>query len=46
MMDIMKDIGVSRQKKREEWKSLTMEKKLELSKQFAEKKGGNIHGWF
>ena len=33
-------------KKRDEWKSLTMENKLELCKQFAEKKGGNIHGWF
>lgn len=33
-------------KKRDKWKSLTMEKKLELCKQFAEKKGGNIHGWF
>jgi len=32
--------------KRKEWKSLTIEKQIELCEQFAEKKGGNVHGWF
>ena len=32
--------------KRKEWNSLTIEKKLELCKEFAEKKGGNVHAWF